>query len=155
MIFLLIYLYPLFFCIHLNWHRACLCVLATMRCRTRSTNERHIYIGKERMTASFVVHHVERILFLSVFFSRFLVLLLMLMRFLSLPDISSSNSNRPTLTYKREKVPTHIQIYILTQRLGHALIYNIQKMTQSCRLPTKGLDMQNLDTTHSDDRQLN
>jgi len=72
---------------------------------------------------------------------------------LSPPDISSSNSNHPTLTYKREKVPTHI--HILTQRLGHALIYNIQKMTQSCRLPTKGLDMQNLDTTHSDDRQLN
>jgi hypothetical protein len=72
----------------------------------------------------------------------------MLMRFFSLslspPDISSSNSNHPTLTYKREKVPTHI--HILTQRLGHALIYNIQKMTQSCRLPTKGLDMQNLDT---------
>ncbi len=64
----------LIFCIHLNWHRACLCVLATMRCRTRSTNERHIYIyilyiGKERMTASFVVHHVERISFLSIFFS--------------------------------------------------------------------------------------
>jgi hypothetical protein len=78
---------------------------------------------------------------------------------LSLPDISSSYSDRPTLTYKREKVPTHTHththIHILTQRLGHALIYNIQKMTQSCRLHTKGLDMQNLDTTHSDDRQLN
>ncbi len=64
----------------------CLCVLAAMRCRTRSTNKRHIYIYMEkgeRITASFVVHHVERILFLS-FFSRFLVLLLMLMRFLSL-----------------------------------------------------------------------
>jgi hypothetical protein len=72
---------------------------------------------------------------------------------LSPPDISSSNDDRPTLTYKREKVPTHIQI--LTQRLGHALIYNIQRMTQSCRLPTRGLDMQNLDTTLSDDRQLN
>ena len=72
------------------------CVLATMRCRTRSTNERHIiyiYIWrerfrwKERMTAPFVVHHVERISFLSSFFSRFLILLLMWMRFLSLRHI--------------------------------------------------------------------
>ena len=88
--------------------------------------------------------------------------------FLSLPDISSSWSDRPTLTYKREKkVPTHIHTYIHTYTLhtdllAHTLNGSImrwsiiyRKMMQSCRLPTKGLDMQNLDTIHCDDRQLN
>ena len=70
----------------------------------------------ERVTASFVVHHVERILFLS-FFSRSLLLLLMLMRFFFLAralslssDVSSSKNDHPTLTYEREKKSAYTHI---------------------------------------------
>ncbi len=69
------------FCIHLHWHRACLCVCASNDAMQNAIDERaayiyiyiYIFVEREResarMTASFVVHHVERILFLLFFFS--------------------------------------------------------------------------------------
>jgi hypothetical protein len=108
----------------------CMFVCASNDAMQNAIDERATYIYRERENDGVIrCSSCGTNLIPLRFFSRFLVLLLMLMRFLSLPDISSSNSNRPTLTYKREKVPTHTQIHILTQRLGHALIYNIQKMT--------------------------
>lgn len=88
--------------------RMCVCVLATMRCRTRSTNERHAYEVKERerITAPFVVHHVERISFLSVFFLAFSSHFWCIFS-LSLSDISSSSRARPTLTYREKSAYTH------------------------------------------------
>jgi len=113
----------LIFCIHLNWHRACLCVLATMRCRTRSTNERHKYRERENDGVIRCSSCGTNLIPLR-FFSRFLVLLLMLMRFLSLslPDISSSYSDRPTLTYKREKVPTHTHTHTHTHSKARSCV---------------------------------
>ena len=116
--------------IHLPRHRACQCMLAMMWCRTRSTNERHKYMWREgegwRKENDGVVRcsSCGTNLIPLRFFSCFLVPFLMLMRFLSLTDISSSNSNRPTLTYKKRK-SAYTHTYILTRRLGHALIYNV------------------------------
>lgn len=123
----------LFLCIHLDWHRAyvcvCVCVLATMRCRTRSTNERHAYEVKERerITAPFVVHHVERISFLSVFFSRFLFSFLM--HFLSLPFRHIIKQPCPSyVNLSREKC-LHTLTYSLKRSVMRRSTYIQKKMT--------------------------
>jgi hypothetical protein len=119
----------IFFCIHLDWHRVYMCVLATMRYRTRSTNERHAYGERENDGAVRCSSCGTNLIPLS-FFSRFLFSLLMLMRFLSLSlsDISSSSRARPTLTYREKSAYAHT--HILTQTLGHASIHiYTKKMT--------------------------
>jgi len=83
MIFLIICPYSLFFshspilapCI-------CVCVRVSNDAMQNAIDERatRIWRGRERITAPFVVHHVERISFLFIF-SRFLFSLLILMRF--------------------------------------------------------------------------
>jgi hypothetical protein len=72
MIFLLICAYPLFF-LHSPRLAPRICVRVSNDAIQNAIDERatRIWKERERMTAPFVVHHVERISFLSVFFLAF------------------------------------------------------------------------------------
>ena len=93
---------------------------------------------RERMTAPFVVHHVERISFLAVFFSLSLLIadadVFSLPLSLSLsPDISSSNHARPTLTYREKSAYTHSLTYSLKRSVMRRSTY-IQKKRNDVKL---------------------
>jgi hypothetical protein len=80
----------LIFCIHLDWHRACWCVCSSNDAMQNAIDERatYIYIYMERENDGVVrCSSCGTNLIPLRFFSRFLILLLMLMRFLSLRHI--------------------------------------------------------------------
>ena len=87
---------------------------------------------RERIAAPFVVHHVERILFLLL--SLLIANADAFAPSLSLSDISSSSRARPTLTY--EEKSAYIHTHILTQTLGHASFHiyaeNDVKLLAAC-----------------------
>ena len=95
-------------CIHLAWHCAHACWQRCDAERDRRMSDTYLE-EKERMTtAPFVVHHVERISFLSGFFLSLSLSLSDARSPLSLPlaDISSSGRARPMLTYREKSACT-------------------------------------------------
>jgi hypothetical protein len=96
---------PYFFRIHLYWHRVYVCVyvLATMRCRVRSTNERHAYGEGERENNGAVRCSSCGTNLIPLHIFSLSLLIANTDAFLPLPDISSSSRARPTLTYWEKK----------------------------------------------------
>ena len=117
--------------IYLDWHRAC--VLATMRCRTRSMRTNDIH-GLEEKENDGAVRCSSCGTNLISFLSRsiFLLSLLMLMPSLSLSlpllqTYHQAMAPAPMLTYREKEKSVYIHIQTrrstMTQRLGHASIH--------------------------------
>jgi hypothetical protein len=95
--------YSLFFCFHLDWHRAYICVRVSNDAMQNAI-ERHAYVERERENDGAVrCSSCGTNLIPLRFFSRFLFSLLMRFLPLSLSDISSSSRTRSTLTYREKK----------------------------------------------------